>query len=161
MKYLLLIFIILSPLKIHSQSLLEEGDIVIYINGYGDIANTFEIFSNSNDTWEKYNNLGEELRDNFDKLISGNINDNEFIYLKKLYQNFLNYNPPNEIDNVLKSIGWKVDGHKKLWTIFFYIYLMNEYFQGDEVFDLFNKQDIKLMNRYKEEIKEFFGEYYK
>ncbi|GHV58226.1 hypothetical protein AGMMS49579_25330 [Spirochaetia bacterium] len=161
MKYLLLFFIILSPLKIHSQSLLEEGDIVIFINGYEDIAITFEIFSNSNDTWEKYNNLGDELNNNIDKLCSGNMNDTEFIYLKKLYQKFLNYNPPDEIDNVLKSIGWQVGGHKKLWIIYFYYYLMDGNFQGDEVFDLFNKQDIKLMNRYKEEIKEFFGEYYK
>ncbi|GHT79693.1 hypothetical protein FACS1894130_09180 [Spirochaetia bacterium] len=160
MKYLLLIFIILSPLNIHSQSLLEEGDIAILINDWEDIYDIISSNSNNN-TWEKYNNLGEELVANLEKLFSGNMNDNEFIYLKKLYQKFLNYNPPNEIDNVLKSIGWQVGGHKKLWTMFFYCGLTYEDFQGDEllearVLDLFNKQDIKLMNRYKEELLECF-----
>jgi len=48
-----------------------------------------------------------------------NENIDEYSIFKTEYQEVLQIDPPQELDNTFRRMGWDRDGHKKYMTIFF------------------------------------------
>jgi len=120
MEKIKLFFIILTlflPLILFSQDL-EEKDIHIFINGGGQTVLNF-LYSSEMDKWfEEYRELGANIINLFEKIIYDNITDEELRNLRIMYNNFLDYDIPENFKNLFKELNWGNNGHRNFNIIF-------------------------------------------
>ena len=114
--FLLLLF----PALLYSQYL-EQGDINIFIQNQSEIWDLLEDRLNSSNSgdWTDYTNELKVILKNY-RFYSG------FTDFSGNFRVFLSIATPNELETIFNNIGWKNNGQKKFWVIFFGFSLVHE-----------------------------------
>ncbi|MDR2313201.1 MAG: hypothetical protein LBE02_01540 [Spirochaetaceae bacterium] len=102
---------------LYSQNL-EPGDIDIFINNVETISDMLNggYGNTDNETaeWAAYIEIGTEFVNSLMNLFEGG---GQFDAFEVQYERLMNCAIPGELEDLFRSIGWKSNGHKKLWTL--------------------------------------------
>ncbi|MDR1898836.1 MAG: hypothetical protein LBQ55_02395 [Treponema sp.] len=178
-KKLILWLFVFSPVMVHSQYLVP-GDIDILVKGWDTINTAFSGADENTQAWESYNEQGTAITILFGGAMEaaggfseyddgdGDLSDDNTAYLENLklhFNEFLNCKVPKNLEESFRSIGWKKDGHKKMFTILFgsMMLIVNEELANEggnmsagqfaDVFGVFNSSDLEIIQTHLEEIK--------
>jgi hypothetical protein len=152
-KYIFTIIFVFLPVSLYSQEL-ELNDINIINNGIAGLSGLLDRARISdNIILNDYSNRAREIYLLFLRSYhyEEQLTDEEFDRIKRQYQRFMEIDVPIEIDNVFKSIGWDVNGHKKFWTLFFGGCLFDETeesFANTRLINLFHENDIIIVEKW-------------
>ncbi|MDR2370654.1 MAG: hypothetical protein LBD71_04170 [Treponema sp.] len=167
-KYPILILFAFSSFIAYSQEL-KPIDIDILVNDSENILKKMDKLELS----DEYNSLGAAVTEKFERLwYYDDLTDEEFSELIERYKQLIDYKPPKEFENIFKEAGWKENGYRKFFTIFFgmiciYFYLENNFLENgfDEkdmemrrlkILKIFNKHDLDIINSRMEDLNVLF-----
>jgi hypothetical protein len=175
-KYILVIIFVSSASIAYSQYL-EPEDINVFLNGYDRIKDVLNKYGDEdkNEDWIKYN----AMMDRFSKAVEGYIRkptkDNGTDNLRNIYRETAESRVPEDLEGVLKLVGWENNGNKKLLTITmgwgilyvvremekekedipkltFKIFVEKYYLRLRNILEIFNEQDLEIIEQHIEEI---------
>jgi hypothetical protein len=178
-KRIILWLFVFSPVMAYSQYL-EPGDIDILIKGWDTIDTAFGEADENAQAWENYNELGMAITVEFGGVMEAVAGYSDYddedggaagdgaVYLENLklhFNEFLNCTVPENLEESFRSIGWKKNGHKKMFTIMFgsMVLIMKEELANEgesinterfvNVSNIFNSSDLKIIQIRLEDIK--------
>jgi hypothetical protein len=160
------------PLLAWGQQL-GPADIDIFVQGYGQLRPILEKGQNNKEDppWVRYNELLASVSkagEDFVRKSTGSLED-----LRRRYQEMMYYAAPRELAEGLRGMGWEKGGHEKFititlcWafvytansmksdkvsTVFFKLFLERYYERTLNVLEIFDKQDLALINARLEDI---------
>jgi hypothetical protein len=154
LNWLWLFFFILSPFIVYGYDL-EPQDIDIFCDSIGNIFIGLEEVDEYQNLRE-YHALGASVSEKFEALWSDVLTDEELNELPEQYKKFINFQP-QEYKHVFTEAGWKKDGHKKFFIIFFgaacvYFYLNEAVMEEDlqmrraKLLSIFDEHDLDMIS---------------
>ena len=155
-KIIFSIFIIICFTNVLHSQILEIGDYELYVRG----MILIEYFGNNfeNDISKLDNYLRSELRlynlfmDFYDVEV---ITEELFNSIKFEYNSFLEIDVPGEIQRIYRIIGFKDNGHQKMYTINFGLIawlLTIGNSEMSKLLELFDKNDLEILLKEREKL---------
>jgi hypothetical protein len=137
----------------YSQEL-DPIDVDIFINNFEPIMEKI----NKTKLTDEYLSLTADVMTKFEQLWDNDISDEALNELIKLYKQFINYNPPEEFEEIFNKVEeWGSNGYKKYFTLFLgtvciFMNLNNAFTEEDaaitqlKMVSIFGEHDLNIMN---------------
>lgn len=153
-KLIFLSLFVFSSNFLFSQ-ILEQNDADIFIENFENIFEKIKEIDNYNDNVNNYHVLLEELSQSFTEIIfdimNGDVLTNDrFNKIKRQYQQYLEIDVQEEIDEIYRSMGFSNNGHKKFFVIMWGLYVWafwadTENEEIAKLMKLFDENDVEII----------------